>query len=576
MAFGKDSSVLDMAHGILPALIAASFCAMLGYGALHVFDWGATNQDFKYVLPAFLALIFAAYLALFAVNARRVAALFSGIDKNTWVALVLILVVAALFRVGVVPQTHRIFFDEDLYIGIANVIASEGKSELCNYGTPTECREGILNKEPNAYPFFVAVLYALLWPSNPLVFHLFTFFGVASVALLFFVVYLLTDNERTALYAAFLLALLPSHIVWSASISVELFFVFFALASLIFFLAYVRLDRFPVLLLATVSLAFTVQSRPESAIFGIVCFLAVLLYKENRLSTLASMRFWLPWMVFALLVTPHVAHLKHAEETDDWGAGGRDNKFSWQVAERQWPEMSRYWLNGAMYPQAFTVFAACGVVYAGLFARRLLLLCGVWFALFFVLFTFFYAGGVLSGGIGTRFANIYSVPVLVVAAYGLGRLGSAIEKTAGDRHLFPFIVVLVSFLSLQSTMEYVTVPDQQAQYARDMHDFVYEHMDDVPEGCFVLTHTPSIFLINGKGGLQTWYGSNAPVMDRVFAESGGCVYYLEGAWCLFPPHKDGVCAAMHKNYELEEAYRLVREENPGQVFTLYRVRRTRG
>lgn len=576
MTLQSDARILRMAHRLLPAFITVCFAAMLGYGALHVFDWGATVGDFKYVLPAFLAVIFTAMAGLLLMNAKRIAALFSSIDRSTWIALILILCVAAYFRVAVVPHTHRIFFDEDLYIGIANVIATEGKAELCNYGTPTECREGILNKEPNAYPFFVAVLYALLWPSNPLVFQLFTFFGIASVALLFLVVYLLTDDERTALYAAFLLALLPSHIVWSGSISVELFFVFFALATLLFFLAYVRLDSFGVLLLATVSLAFTVQSRPESALFGIVCFLAVLLYKKNRLSMLSSMQFWLPWMVFALLVTPHVAHLKHAEETDDWGAGGRDNKFSWEVAKRQWPEMAKYWLNGAMYPQVFTVFAACGVIYAALFARRLLTLSLVWFALFFVLFTFFYAGGVLSGGIGTRFANIYTIPVLVIAGYGLGRFGRAIEKTAGDRHLFPFIVVVVAFISLQSTMDYITVPDQQAQYARDMHDFVYEHMDDIDDRCFVLTHTPSIFLINEKGSLQTWYGSNRPVMDRVFAESGDCVYYLEGAWCLFPPHKDGVCAAMHENYDLDAAFRLVREENPDQVFTLYRVRRTRG
>ncbi|MFH1720966.1 MAG: hypothetical protein ABH950_00015 [Candidatus Altiarchaeota archaeon] len=567
------SDIPRIIKGIFPFLISVNIFALLGYIAFNAFDWGLTVRDTEYVLVSFLFVNFICGVTLIALNFKELKTLFKPIKKNTLITLVLILFVASYLRIAVVPHTPRIYFDEDLYIGIAHVIATQGKTELCNYGTPTECREGILNKEPNAYPFFVALLYAVLWSSNPLVFHLFTFFGIISVLLIFLAVYLLTENESTALYSALFLALLPSHIVWTGSISVELFFVVFSLLSLIFLAAYIRVGTFKMLALSTVWLAFTAQSRPESSLFIIVCFLAVLLYKKNILRELASFRFWIPWLILAILLTPHVAHLKNAEETDDWGAGGREKKFSQDVAKRQWNEMSQYWFAGVMFPQAFTLFAAIGVIYGILFDRRILFLALVWFGLFFGLFTFFYAGGVLSGGIGTRFANIYSIPVVIIAAFGLSKVTGMLSKKAGHRDLMFLIVAVISVYSMQTAWDYITVPDKQAQYARDMHGFVYEHMDEIPKQCFVLTHNPSIFLINEIGSLQTWYGTNDKVMDTVFAESGDCVYWLEGAWCLFPPHKGGVCQSMKNRYDLEVVHQLIREENAEQVFTIYRVRR---
>ncbi|MFC2154641.1 glycosyltransferase family 39 protein [Candidatus Altiarchaeota archaeon] len=558
---------------IIPLLITVNLLLLLAYVADHAFEWGLTVEDLKYVLPAFLLITFVAGMVLFFSSLEKLTSLFKPVRRETWILLLLVLVFAAYFRVSVVPHTHRIFFDEDLYIGIANVIATEGKSELCNYGSPTECREGILNKEPNAYPFFVAVLYFILGASEPLVYHMFTMIGIASVFLIFLVAYLLFEDELGALFAALLLAFLPSHIVWTGSISVELFFVFFSLLGFLFLLAYIRVEHGRLLLLATVSLAFASQSRPESSLFIIVCFLTILLFKKGLLSELSSIRFWIPWMVLAILLTPHIAHLKNAEETDDWGAGGRDKKFSWQVYDRQNREMRNFWFNGKMFPQAFTVFALIGVIYSLFYSRRILALSLVWFALFFTLFLFFYAGGVLSGGIGTRFANIYSIPVILIASFGLGKLSSQFERIVKDKHIFPFLVLLVVLFSIQSTMDYITRPDPMAQYARDMHEFVYEHMDDIGPQCWTLTHNPSILIVPGKSSLQTWFGGNAKVMDRIFEESDDCVYFLEGAWCLFEPHKSGVCRTMQSRYDLEVSHRMVREDDKSQVFTIYRVRR---
>ncbi|MEM5868898.1 MAG: hypothetical protein QXL09_03035, partial [Candidatus Aenigmatarchaeota archaeon] len=83
---------------------------------------------------------------------------------------------------------------------------------------------------------------------------------------------------------------------------------------------------------------------------------------------------------------------------------------------------------------------------------------------------------------------------------------------------------------------------------------------------------PSIFLVAGRKSLQTWYAQDARVVANIFNETN-CVMWLEGVWCLFEPFKSSVCKYMHDNYDLEIFARLVREEPPHEVFTIYRVYR---
>ena len=222
-----------------------------------------------------------------------------------------------------------------------------------------------------------------------------------------------------------------------------------------------------------------------------------------------------------------------------------------------------------MHPIVITIFSLTGILFLIIkkeFKKLIFLL--FWFTSFFTLFVFFYAGSVLSGGIGHRFVNIYVISSVVLAGYGAYEA----ENRVKDEKLFFLASFTTLLFSFYFCLPFITVADKQAQYARDMHDFVMENMERIPPECYVFTHKPSIFLVAGRNSLQTWYAQDNRVASNVF-NSTSCVMWLEGAWCLFEPFKSSVCKYMHDNYDLEVFARLQRKEPPYETFTIYKVYR---
>ncbi len=487
---------------------------------------------------------------------------FSKIDRGTWLLLLVVVCIGFFFRQFVVPHTHRVFFDEDLYLGVGNSIATEFKNILCNYGTPTHCIDGILNKDPSGFPFLVAILFKIFGPSQQIAYDLSVFIGTLSIVILFLFVYTMLRSKSISLLSAFLLSITPVHIVWSGSTATEIYFMFFSLLSLLLLSIYVRKKDLFILIASVASLAYAVQTRPEGFIF-VVIFALFILVSEKFSKIVRNGKVWFSVLVFSLLISAHMVHLI-AVRNEDWGAPN-GKKFGMAYFKSNFADNILFWLNGQKHPLVLSIFSIFGIVYL-IFSRKrkFLLLILSWWVLYFLLFTSFYAGGVNSGGIGSRYVVIYLIPSLILGAYGL--------YSFGKKNIIRIVFIALILISLIPTWNFITVPDRQAQYARDMHKFVMDHMNEINSSCWVLTHNPSIFLVNGKNSLQTRFGGDSAVMNKIFSQSS-CVLWLEGAWCLFEPHKSGVCKYMHDNYNLTVFARHIRKENPDQVFTLYLVKR---
>ena len=556
----------------IPALITVNVGLLVFYLTKDPNRHGLTDNSLMYLLPWMLIFTFVGIVILTALDYGKIKKLFSKVSRNTWILLGFILLAGLYLRTVVVPHTHRIFFDEDLYVGIGNSIASEGKAIMCNRGYPDRCVEGILNKEPNGYPVLVGVLYFIFGRGEWIVYAMEAALGTLSIALVFLAAYLLFESERTALYSAFVFALIPSHIVWSGSLGAEVVATFFALAAVLYALLYLKTGNNRLLLATAFVTAYATQIRPESGlIIPIVCLL-VALNDKRILKKAATYGFWIPWIALILLIIPHMIHLAHANRTYNWGAS--EGKISVKYLDRNLSVNTSFLVDGVNHPTAFTVFAVLGLVYMLAYRWRALLPLFAWFAIFFGLYAVFYSGSFDSGGIGHRFALIVSAPLAFFAGYGMHAV-TEIGGRAGGRKLAAvaaLAIILASLYSFWGTLPFIKTPDHQAQYAREMHDFAVEYAKQLAPNCHILEHTPSIFLVNNRPSLQTWFGGNKMVMDPLFSETD-CVYYMEGAWCLFEPHKSGVCKNMHNTYNLTAEWSMTRDEDKSQVFTLYRVRR---
>ncbi len=528
---------------------------------------GIGKYELIYISPWFLAINFFLILVFIIFGFGTIRRYLRGVDKRSLLILLVILIIAFSLRQFLVPHTHRVFFDEDLYLGVGNSLATEFRNILCNYGTPTHCFDGILNKDPSGFPFLVSLIYRIVGPGEPQIFFLSTIVGTLTVFVVFLLVYFITRDKNISLIASFLFAITPIHLVWSGSTATEIFFTFFSLLSLSMMVLYLKSRRYMILLLSLASAAYSAQIRPEGIFFLFILGLFVLLMERNLLRLLRSKKNWLSILFLVVLLMSQIMQLS-IFKNEDWGAPDGKKFGLLYFEENSLPNIS-FWFTNKYHPLIFTILSIVGFIYSIRKNLRLSLFLVLWWISYFVLFSSFYAGSFSSGGIGSRYIVMYFTPMIVFAAFGFNEIMNLRRRYKFITIISLLLIIAISFLPI---LPFITIPDQQAQYVRDMHDFVMEHVHDINSSCWVLTHNPSIFLVQRMNSLQTWYSSNKFVMDRIYNKTN-CVLWLEGAWCLFEPHKSGVCKYIHDNYKLKVLYRLVREGNPNQVFTIYQVYR---
>lgn len=549
-------------------LIFINALFLWSYIILNSYQLGISTNELINILPIFFEIDFLLIVFFFVLNLDLIRR-FCKISKETKIYLILIIFIGFLFRAFLVVHTHRVFFDEDLYLGIANSIATENRAILCNYGTPTKCYEGILNKDPSGFPFFVSIFFRIFGKGDAIAFALSTIIGTLSILLAFFIAFLLFDDEHAALYASLFFAFLPVNIVWSGSAATEIYFLFFSSLSIFSLLLFLKSNEYKALALAISLLAFAIQIRPEGILFILIFAFAIFVFDNKLKRRIFDPKFLWLLILFLFLSLPHFVQM-YIFKDGDWGApNGR--KFSLEYLDFNLRDNIAFWFTNEKHPIFITFFSLAGIFF--LLLRKEIRKASfliLWFSSFFVLFVLFYAGSVESGGIGHRFVNIYVMSAILLAGYG----AKEIENKFYNKKIFRVATFITILFSFYFCLPFITIPDKQAQYARDKHDFVMENMHRIDPNCYVFSHNPSIFLVAGRKSLQTWYAQDARVVANIFNETN-CVMWLEGVWCLFEPFKSSVCKYMHDNYDLEIFARLVREEPPHEVFTIYRVYRRR-
>jgi len=546
-------------------LLFFGIASLWTYLILNSAKFGIDTNTLINILPTFFWIDFSLIIFFLILNVDNIKKQIK-ISNKTKIYLLIIIIIGFLFRAFLVPHTHRVFFDEDLYLGIANSIATENRAILCNYGEPTKCFEGILNKDPSGFPFLVSIFFRIFGKGDHIAFALSTIIGTLSILIIFLVSLLIFNDEKTALFASLFFAFLPVNIVWSGSAATEIYFTFFSLLTIFSLLLFSKTNDYKALALAISFLAFAIQIRPEGLLFVLIFAISFLAFVKEFKKIILDYRFFLISLLFLFLILPHTIQM-YTFKDGDWGApNGR--KFGLEYLDFNLRDNIGFFVNNEMHPIIITILAVFGFYFIFKKDLKLTAFLFSWFFLFFVLFALFYAGSVLSGGIGSRFVNIYISPFIILAGFGASELRKRIEN---KKH-FDIGIIFLLLLSFYFCLPYITIPDKQAQYARDMHDFVMKNMNKIAPKCYVFTHNPSIFLVAGRNSLQTWYAQFPYAVEHIF-NATDCVMWLEGAWCLFEPFKSTVCKYMHDNYDLEIVARLVREENPHQVFTIYRVYR---
>lgn len=509
------------------------------------------------LIPIFFLINFLVIIASFIIDFKKIAALFTGIKRSTWLFLLIIFLLALTIRFQA-PFTHRVYYDEDIYLNIAQNIVNDGQATLCNRGTPDHCDEGVLNKQPQGLSFFLASFFFFLGINETLASIIMIMVSSLSAIALFFLVYLLVKKEEPSLFSSLILALTPIHILWSPTITGETLFVFFAILAITAILAYLHNKSLPTLLLAASLLAYASQLRPEAPL---LLPLSALFFLREKLDKNLLIGF----VLLLLLFSPYVFQFKNIAG-DTWGATSGE-KLSLQYIKPNSLVNSKFFIEDTRYPLLFTILALPGIIYLLIKKEYMkLIILAAWFMLFFSMYALFYAGS-FNYGADVRFSLTLYPAISILIGLGLYYIRTLIPI----KPIFSSLMLIIAILAVFSTfLPFVTAVHEEAWDARLAHDFAIKEAKNAGNNCYVFTHVPTMFLANDIPALQTWYASNNQVVDDIFKKTD-CVLFEEGYWCVnVQQYRDGVCKYIKDNFDLIKVNSATERE---KTFTLYKIER---
>jgi hypothetical protein len=236
----------------------------------------------EHLIAVGLSLACAFLLALFFVKWKSDARAFCQIKPSTWIFLFLIIFVGAILRIVVVPSFHQMYTDEPLYIEQAKNIIDKGAPVSCQYTLSAESCHLLLNKPP-LWPLLLALAFSLFGSTLSVAFATTKALAFISIFLSFVVAYLISKKESIGLWASFFTAISPVHIVWSNTVETSIASLALILATMAFFLLYLKAKDIPLALVALILALFSILLRYENLLL-MPLFLLVLLLEGTSIS----------------------------------------------------------------------------------------------------------------------------------------------------------------------------------------------------------------------------------------------------------------------------------------------------
>jgi hypothetical protein len=513
-----------------------------------------------------------------------------GFKRRDFLIIIAILLVFAVLELYFIKPTQLLFFDDAIYQGMALDLIHMGQAWMCNYGTPTACLQGQVYHEPIGLSFNIAIAFLIGGVSRASSIAAELALGFISVFTSFFVALLLLKNKSAAYFAALLVALSPVVLVWAMPTNSDLAVLAYSLISIFFFLAFMKKKSLWSLSNLLFSFSLLLYMKVDE-IFFIPIFIVFYFVleeksirrtiketakhiKENFLNT----RLLIVLLFFVFAVAPSILYSFNESATDTYGYQGTivqntctrnllpinvTAEISLQNFRANICSNVAFWFNNykniyVMQPIIFTLIAIVGAVLMAASAkhRRVLIAIVVWFLVFFLLYTAFYAGSVVYG-VDWRFMLSLIAQTCILGGFCLGicfdKAGEYAKRRFKMENLFSAIalvvILIVVFYPIYALMPRLSIsPSQivQAGDARFYEGFVYNTSMDIPANCIVYTYDPTLFNINNRTATQIGNLYNTTQVKE-YRNEYQCLVLDYGYWCHTPNNQ---CTYVNKTYNL--------------------------
>jgi 4-amino-4-deoxy-L-arabinose transferase-like glycosyltransferase len=453
----------------------------------------------------FLYCLFLVFAGLLIFHFRDIVAYIKTLPGQGIVLLAFLLFFAFMVRVFFIY--HGVFYDEPIYLNVAQNIFYHHQSAGTLQGTNFLPEDLGFYNRPGGHPFLINCFYLFFGESERSALLMNPFLGSLSVGIFFLLIFWAFNNALVAFCAGMLASLFPIHLACSGSMASEIPSFFFVVLTLLALVLFFRSRKMGLAYLAFSAAACAFYIRPEN-LFYFLPLMAVPFFwsKEGCLSKKGAedLAFF-----FVLLTVPLFSQLLAMRRIEAvvnqgqfWSVGLLREHFAGNAA---------YLLDGDQLPRCVMWLALLGTAYLYRTRKALCLIMLAWFAVFFIAYTGHPAGIFHISG---RYFFMGIIPVCVLMAGGFQFF---LAKCAR-----PWGVVLCSVLLVLGAFDSFRALD--GVYHRMLGSgtaqeqfFLERALRELPGDGYVVTIEPYVVVRWGKKAMHyDKFRQQGFVQDRVY------------------------------------------------------------
>ncbi len=510
------------------------------------------------------------------------------ISARSLVLLAAILVFFVIFLLTSLHPAEQLYFDENIYQGIALNILKHGSALWCQAGTGylNQCFSEIIYHDPTEYSFYIAMAFAAIGISPASASSLQLLIGALSIVWVFVLAAEMFD-AKTAVASALAFAAMPQLMIWSRTYAViDLPFMSFATLAVALFVMYRRSGSAKLLIPTLSALGIAACMRIEGVLLLPLFFLFYLTYGDTQMrkrlfslfKSLRSSDFIGDEKVMLLLalgvvMLPQIYLIGSQLHSPDYGQSGNNaSLFSVKNFISNAPDnllfFTGYYNSPAFFPTLFlpetSALALLGIIVLALGWKgknriQTLLLLLAWIIVYMLFYDFFYAGSAIYG-VDVRFM-LQLLPAIAIfagmAISGIAEYGSAFLSNfygvwqSRTWEYASFAALSLAFIALPFYMaipSFAIQPSAMPQQglALGAVAFIYSNgASVVPRNCTVFSQTPDIWYEIGVDAAAT---GQLPPNGNI---GNNCAVYDYGYWCMAPVPGNNVCNVTLSTYKAQ-------------------------
>ncbi len=567
------------------------------------------------IIGYIFTLAYASLLAGLVVSAffsrKKIArALSRKIDRWSLAVAIVIILIFIVFAARFVNPTEQLYFDENIYQGIALNILHNGNALWCQYGVAglnSPCSVNSIYHDPTEISFYIAIAFAIFGIGVPTAFEFELAVGAVSVLLVFLLASLLF-GKKAGVASAIVFAILPELFIWSRTEAVpNLLFMMFAVLAFFAYGVYRREKTGGTLALLLFALGIAAYTRIEAVLLVPIIILVAFADNINvrsakrsiaKMIDISDRRSQILIALFIILMLPQLYYVVYEAHSLDYGSGSicgiatnstfSVSNFKCNIDQNAGFFFGQYNSVG-YYPAYFspltTIMAIVGLALLILFSgnrrgKYAAFMLGIWILAFHLFYDFFYAGSV-TFGVDVRFMLVLYPAMAILAGFGIARLSDIVVKVRkrsrkrSDVRRYASWAVFAALIAAFAvypfvnslpitTIPYASMPQESAPLAAT--NFIYSNHAEIPGNCLVFSFTPDVWYGLNRSAAQVGYFNSKDANFTAFESQFSCFAFDWGYWCNTQNFRNSTC-----NYDIGQynATKVASESSVGGNLSLY-------